>query len=94
LTCNIGMEISIRDISMGGAALVLPFSIPLGTPLTLNLPSHETLLHGLKATVVSCGTGPAGMGYEIHLKFETYSTPVQKTLVRFLMELQTKRSRR
>ena len=93
LPCTMEQHIAIRDVSLGGAALMLPFSIPVGTAIVVNLPSQDALLRGLKAHVVSSSAGPDGTGFEVHLKFEMYPLNVQKSMVRFLMEVQVKKSR-
>jgi len=84
--CPVELSGMLRDMSLGGAALELPFSIPVGQRLKISVSDMDARI-GLTCEVVAVGQGYF-LPNVMHLQFVEMSTATERTLQRYLFKLQ------
>lgn len=78
------------DISAGGAALEVPYSLPVGTTITVPVCETDPLLRLLEAEVLSSNRR-RNNAWLVHVRFLKITTAVERAMQRHILSLQKSR---
>ena len=88
--CQVGLNAVMRDLSLGGAAVELPFCVPPGERILLRIYDNDPKLRNVPAEVLSTSSGRVH-SYCMHVRFFKLQPDVEKALQRYLLALQANR---
>lgn len=88
--CPVEFSGVLRDLSLGGAALELPFCVPVGQRLHIVVSDQESRI-GLTCEVVATAQGYVHP-FVMHMRFVDVSAATERALQRHLIKLQVQTS--
>ena len=85
-SCPVELSGTLRDLSLGGAALEMPFPIPVGQRLKITVADADIRLD-LTGEVVATGPGYF-KACVMHLRFVEMPAAIERALQRYLIKLE------
>ena len=88
--CPVEFSATLRDLSLGGAALELPFCVPTGQRFRITVADADSRI-GLTCEVVATGQGHF-LAFAMHVRFVELSGATERALQRYMIKFQAQTS--